>query len=50
MYLADDSQGSVLDRHQIMSVNEVLRDGKLTRDRQRVNTKREADAYRTANV
>jgi len=37
MYLADDSQGSVLDRHQIMSVNEVLRDGKTTRDRQRVS-------------
>lgn len=37
MYLADDSQGSVLDRHQILSVNEVLRDGKPTRDRQRVS-------------
>ena len=36
MYLADDSQGSVLDRHQILSVNEVLRDGKPARDRQRV--------------
>lgn len=34
MYLADDSQ--VLDRHQIMSVNEVLRDGKGSRDRSRV--------------
>jgi exocyst complex component 4 len=36
MYLADDSQGSVLERHQILSVNEVLRDGKTARDRQRV--------------
>ena len=38
MYLADDSQGSVLDRRQIMSVNEVLRDGKTARDRQRVSS------------
>lgn len=37
MYLTDDSQGSVLDRHQILSVNEVLRDGKSSRDRQRVS-------------
>ncbi|OCF43069.1 exocyst complex component 4 [Kwoniella heveanensis CBS 569] len=34
-YLTDESQGSNLDRHPIMSINEVLRDGKVARDKQK---------------
>ncbi|WVW79702.1 hypothetical protein I302_101672 [Kwoniella bestiolae CBS 10118] len=34
-YLTDDSQGSTLDRHPIPTINEVLRDGKWGRDRQK---------------
>ncbi|KAG6885406.1 hypothetical protein C0993_002139 [Termitomyces sp. T159_Od127] len=32
-YLTDEEQGSVSGRHPISSINEILRDGKLTRDR-----------------
>ncbi|KAK6906905.1 hypothetical protein I203_100894 [Kwoniella mangroviensis CBS 8507] len=34
-YLTDESQGSTLDRHPIPTINEVLRDGKWGRDRQK---------------
>ncbi|WVF66723.1 hypothetical protein IAT40_001465 [Kwoniella sp. CBS 6097] len=34
-YLTDESQGSNLDRHPIMTINEVLRDGKVARDKQK---------------
>ncbi|WRT65409.1 uncharacterized protein IL334_002352 [Kwoniella shivajii] len=34
-YLTDESQGSTLDRHPIPTVNEVLRDGKIARDKQK---------------
>ncbi|WWC59934.1 uncharacterized protein I303_102497 [Kwoniella dejecticola CBS 10117] len=34
-YLTDDSQGSTLDRHPIPTINEVLRDGKWARDKQK---------------
>lgn len=35
-YLADDSQGSALSQHAFMPVNEILRDGRVARDRQKV--------------
>lgn len=34
-YLFDDAQGSPLDRRSLMSINEVLRDSKIARDRQK---------------
>ncbi|WWC87558.1 uncharacterized protein L201_002448 [Kwoniella dendrophila CBS 6074] len=34
-YLTDDSQGSTLDRHPIPTINEVLRDGRWARDKQK---------------
>ncbi|WWD16813.1 hypothetical protein CI109_101245 [Kwoniella shandongensis] len=34
-YLTDESQGSRLDRHPIPTINEVLRDGRVARDRQK---------------
>lgn len=37
LYLSDNGPDSIIDRHQIPSVNEVLRDGKTNRDRQRAS-------------
>ncbi len=34
-YLTDEVQGSALDRHPLMSINEILRDGKIARDKQK---------------
>ncbi|WVR04091.1 hypothetical protein IAU60_001090 [Kwoniella sp. DSM 27419] len=34
-YLTDDSQGSPLDQRRIMTINEVLREGKIARDKQK---------------
>lgn len=37
MYLSDSGQTSMLDRQHVPSVNEVLRDGRLSRDKQRAS-------------
>jgi hypothetical protein len=37
-YLTDEEQGSVAGRNPISSINEVLREGRFTRDKQKVSS------------
>ncbi|KAL7419839.1 exocyst subunit [Cryptotrichosporon argae] len=46
----DDVQGSALERHALMSINEILRDGKVARDKQKAMFKfSETDARAVSN-